>query len=65
MSLFKRMGFSAIYMPDNTHQAIADHLAQKGTTRHAVNINGNDLYRPLTQFGDDMLRIVGKSSMLL
>ena len=65
MSLFKRMGFSAIYMPDDTHKSVAEHLADKGTVRHAVNINGTDLYRPLTQFGDDMLRVVGKSSTLL
>lgn len=65
MSLFKRMGFSAIYMPDGTHKAVVDHLAGEGTTRHAVNINGSDLYRPLTVFGDDMRRVVGRSSTLL
>jgi hypothetical protein len=65
MSLFKRMGFSAIYMPDGTHKAVTDHLAGEGTTRHAVNINGSDLYRPLTLFGDDMRRVVGRSSTLL
>jgi hypothetical protein len=65
MSLFKRMGFSAIYMPDGTHKAVMDHLAEKETTRHAVNVNGTDLYRPLSLFGGDMLRVVGKSSTLL
>jgi hypothetical protein len=65
MALFKRMGFSAIYMPDGTHQAVIDHLVAEGTERHAVNINGTDLYRPLTQFGDDMRRVVGRSSTLL
>jgi hypothetical protein len=65
MSLFKRMGFSAIYMPDQTHKAIVEHLKAKGTTAHAVNINGKALYRPLTQFGGDMLQIIGKASILL
>jgi hypothetical protein len=65
MSLFKRMGFSAIYMPDGTHKAVMDHLAAEDTTRHAVNINGSDLYRPLSVFGDDMKRVVGRSSTLL
>jgi hypothetical protein len=65
MSLFKRMGFSAIYMPDNTHKQIMDHLKIEGTERHAVNINGSGLYRPLTLFGDDIRRVVGRSSMLL
>lgn len=65
MSLFKRMGFSAIYMPDGTHKAVIRHLKEKDTTRHAVNINGTDLYRPLSQFGDDMLRVLGRSSTLL
>ena len=62
MSLYKRMGFSAIYMPDVTHAAVMGHLMGNNTQRHAVNINGTDLYRPLTIFGDDMRRIVGRSS---
>lgn len=65
MTLYKRMGFSAIYMPDATHAAIMSHLAAEGTTAHAVNINGSDLYRPLSVFGQDMRRVVGRSSTLL
>jgi hypothetical protein len=65
MSLFKRMGFSAIYMPDTTHAVVINHLRAEGTERHAVNINGTELYRPLTIFADDMQRVVGRSSMLL
>ena len=65
MSLYKRMGFSAIYMPDSTHEAVMQHVAAQGTDARAVNINGTPLYRPLTSFGDDMRRIVGRSSMLL
>ena len=65
MSLYKRMGFSAIYMPDTTYTAVMDHVKENNTQKHAVNINGTDLYRPLTQFADDMRRIVGRSSTLL
>jgi hypothetical protein len=65
MSLYKRMGFTAIYMPDSTHKAVMDHVVSGGNGRHAVNINGTALYRPLSLFSDDMLRVVGKSSALL
>lgn len=33
--------------------------------KHAVNINGTDLYRPLSIFGEDMRRVVGRSSMVV
>lgn len=62
MSLFKRMGFTAIYMPDGTHALVEQHIQQNGHASHAVNINGTALYRPLSIFGDDMRRIVGRSS---
>lgn len=65
MSLYKRMGFSAIYMPDETHRSIMGRLLAEGTESHAVNVNGSALYRPLTQFGDDMRRVVGRSSLQL
>ncbi|MGK6325427.1 hypothetical protein ACMGDM_20350 [Sphingomonas sp. DT-51] len=65
MSLYKRMGFSAIYMPDATHAAVMNRVLAAGNARHAVNINGTDLYRPLSVFGDDMKRVVGRSSALL
>lgn len=65
MALYKRMGFTAIYMPDDTHQAVMQHVHAAGSSRHATNINGNDLYRPLTVFSDDMLRVIGRSSALL
>lgn len=64
MTLYKRMGFSAIYMPKKTHKEIFHHM-KKEEKKHAVNINGSDLYRPLDQFGDDMRRVVGRSSTLL
>lgn len=65
MSLYKRMGFTAIYMPDGTYAAVMDHVHAAGAGHHAVNINGTDLYRPLSAFGADMARVVGRSSALL
>jgi hypothetical protein len=65
MALFKRMGFSAIYMPDATHALVMGRVTGEGRERHAVNINGADLYRPLTRFGDDMKRVVGRSTIEL
>jgi len=62
MQLFKRMGFSAIYMPDATLSLLNDELTRKDRHTFAVNINGTALYRPLSQFTGDMLRIVGKSA---
>lgn len=63
MGLFKRMGFSAIYMPAGTHQAVMSHLTGAGTAGRAVNVNGTALYRPLDDFGADMARVVGKSAL--
>lgn len=65
MALYKRMGFTAIYMPDETHAAVMERVQANGSERHAVNINGTDLYRPLSVFGADMVRVVGRSSALL
>ena len=65
MTLYIRMGFSAIYMPDHTLAEVVNFIVSNGTESHAVNINGTALYRPLSCFGDDMLRVVGKSSFLL
>lgn len=65
MNLYKRMGFSAIYMPDETHAAVMARVMTSGVAAHAVNINGTPLYRPLSSFGADMRRVVGRSSFLL
>jgi hypothetical protein len=65
MKLFKRMGFTAIYMPDPTHATVTAHLTDKGTEEFAVNVNGTALYRPLSTFGDDMSGIAGKLSLIL
>jgi len=63
MALYKRMGFSVIYMPDDTHAAVMARVIAEGRDRHAVNVNGTALYRPLTAFGDDIRRIVGRSTL--
>ena len=65
MSLYKRMGFTAIYMPDHTFDQVMQRVDADGNSHHAININGTALYRPLTIFGNDMLRVVGRSSALL
>lgn len=63
MNLLKRWGFSAIYMPDDTLRAINEHLAERGTSSNAININGRPLFRSLTAFGDDIERIAGQLCM--
>lgn len=62
MTLLKRMGFTAIYMPDGTFEAVMQHLDQCDTKHHSININGRALYRPFSCFGEDMRRAVGRSS---
>lgn len=65
MNLYKRMGFTAIYLPDVTYDTLVAELDARGKLKNAVNVNGTDLYRPHKQFASDMKRVVGKSSMLL
>jgi hypothetical protein len=65
MRLYKRMGFTAIYMPANTHAQVTAQLAARGSAAHAVNVNGTALYRTLGDFASDMVRVVGRSSMEL
>jgi len=65
MNLFKRMGFTAIYLPDATYIELRDHIHQEELESFAVNINGKQLYRPLSQFGADMRAVVGKTSLEL
>ena len=65
MNLLKRWGFSAIYMPRETLDRLLAELDNRGTTSAAVNINGRQLFRPLEEFGDDMVNIAGKLSMSL
>jgi hypothetical protein len=47
MSLYKRMGFTAIYMPDQTCKQVMEKVSGDSNDRHAININGTALYRPL------------------
>lgn len=63
MNLLKRWGFSAIYLPSDTLAAISSHLVQKGTSSHAININGHPLFRPLMDFGEDIARFAGRLSI--
>ncbi len=65
MNMYKRWGFSAIYMPEITLSAIKSHLAGLGTSGHAININGTELFRPLEDFGRDIARIAGKVSLAI
>jgi hypothetical protein len=65
MNLYKRMGFTALYMPRSTMDTILNKLEQNGTVQYAVNVNGTKLYRPLEDFGPDMLRVAGKITLAL
>lgn len=65
MNLYKRMGFSAIYLPHRTHAEIIARLNSTGLQAKAVNVNGTALYRPLTVFAADMKRVTGRHSLLL
>jgi len=65
MNLFKRMGFTAIYLPDRTLTDLNARIVARGLESFAVNINGKELYRPLSQFGADMRAIVGRTTLSL
>lgn len=65
MNLYKRMGFSAIYLPSDTHAQIMTKLKKAGIEKKSVNVNGTELYRPLESFANDMMSVVGKHSLLL
>lgn len=65
MTLFKRMGFTAIYLPDHTHAEILKKLRSDKTEVHNTNVSGSALYRSIQDFGGDILNVVGKSSDLL
>lgn len=65
MNVLRRFGFTAIYMPNRTLVQLERAMATAGTTARAINVNGTPLFRPLSGFGDDMLRICGRSSLEL
>lgn len=63
IQLFKRMGFSAIYMPDQTLVQIEAELTRRGEDIADVqNIYGTQLYRPHSIFTSDMRRVTGRSA---
>lgn len=61
--LYKRMGFTAIYMPNSTLQQITECLRERNMSDIAININGTALYRDIASFGSDMRRIAGKVTL--
>jgi len=63
VSLLKRWGFVAIYMPTATLKRLNEELVDTNRMRLATNINGRDLFRDLNDFGDDMFRVAGKVSL--
>lgn len=60
IALYRRWGFTAIYMPASTVNRVLARLEREGMSHKAININGNPLYRPLAVFGEDMRRIAGR-----
>lgn len=56
MNLFKRMGFTAIYLPDDTHAAIIKELTRRNIQSFATNVNGKELYRPVSLFGPQIVK---------
>jgi hypothetical protein len=62
MNQLKRWGFVAVYMPSATLLAIDNKLARTGHGSFAINVNGKSLFRPLSQFGSDMLSVAGRVS---
>lgn len=63
INVFKRFGFTAIYMPQDTANAILNRLTEENRTSDAVNVNGTQLFRPLSRFAEDMRRVVGRRSL--
>jgi hypothetical protein len=62
MSMLKRWGFVAVYMPKHTLEKVLERIASSGLTADSFNINGKPLYRPLEDFGSDIERVAGKLS---
>jgi|TARA_A100001391_G_scaffold205236_1_gene204276 hypothetical protein len=40
MNLYKRMGFTAIYLPEETYDTLVPELTSRGKLPHAVPVNG-------------------------
>lgn len=65
MNLFKRMGFTVIYLPKVTLINLFRKIIDKKVKAHAYNVNGTLLYRSLDRFGSDMRKVAGKTSLRL
>jgi hypothetical protein len=65
MNTLRRFGFTAIYMPGSTFDAIMAKLAAGNRTHQAVNVNAKPLFRKLSAFGSDMLQVSGRLSLAL
>jgi hypothetical protein len=65
MKQFKRWGFLAIYMPQDTLSKVEERLLKTHSTHHAINANGTPLYRSICTFTEDMKRVAGKISLVL
>lgn len=63
INLYKRMGFTAIYMPGPTLSAIAEYLSARKALDYAININGTQLYRDISNFGSEMKSIAGRITL--
>lgn len=63
--LYKRWGFSAIYMPTETLAQLNQKLFDTGLMSAALNQNGKPLYRDLEAFGGEMCAIAGRSTFEL
>jgi len=62
INVLRRFGFTAVYMPVATLDEIESHLDAEPLP---VNVNGTALYRPITEFVDDMRRVNGGVSLEL
>lgn len=63
IKLYKRMGFTAIYMPRETRDQIIEFLREQGQLDYAININGTSLYRDIEDFGREMRNVAGKLTL--
>jgi len=63
IKLYKRMGFTAIYMPGESLRRIIEKLEERDMMDDAININGTALYRDIKEFGPDVERIAGKITL--
>jgi hypothetical protein len=65
MNTLRRFGFTAIYLPQSTYDAICNKLGQENRAKENVNVNGIALYRALSTFGRDMRDVCGSTSLRL